>query len=707
MGALPVIDQAVTEPAPIEAEAAPQLESKPRIGLIPALTVFLSAFLLFQVQPLIGKFILPWFGGAPGVWMACLLFFQVMLLAGYAYAHLVVSRLSPRTQAWLHAALLLAVVVVTLPIIPSERWKPPDPLNPSGRIILLLALTIGLPYFALATTAPLLQAWVARLDPRVAPYRLYALSNSASILALVSYPFVIEPLLSRRDQAWAWSGMFVLFAVGCAYCAMRASRAAPLVETTGDAEDALPSVLRRVLWIALPACASALLLGTTNTLTQDVAPVPFLWVLPLTLYLLTFVLAFDHPRWYSRRIYGPLMIVSAGAMLWAMYQPLGEISLPRMLVIYSGGLFIACMMCHGELARLRPHPRRLTAYYLAIAAGGALGGLFVSILAPMLFTRYLEFGISLFACCALILVIVATDERSWLRDLRPPVVWVGLICGMLTMGYLVWANEPAEKGWTLVDRMRNFYGVLRVFETAPEANPRVRLRALRHGRTTHGVQALNESLRRKPMSYYGPRSGVGQAMQQLESRPNRHIGVLGLGVGSISALTRPGDRIRFYEIDPNVLHLAQTKFTYLADSPAKVDVVLGDGRLSLEREPPQQFDLLALDAFSSDAIPVHLLTKEAFAIYRDHVKPDGVFAIHISNRYLDLRPVVAGLAEEFDLRVMFITPDFKPDEDGEYASTWAILSPSSKLPPPDKDQVLWTDDHVNLLRVMKRGKSGK
>ncbi|MDQ3440587.1 MAG: fused MFS/spermidine synthase, partial [Planctomycetota bacterium] len=615
------------------------------------------------------------------------------------------------------------------PIIPAERWKPIDPLNPGGRIILLLVLTVGLPYFALATTAPLLQAWVARVDPRVAPYRLYALSNFASLLALVSYPFVIEPLLSRRQQAWTWSGLFAVFAIGCAYCAVRAARSAPITPasmsppeppaslTTDPARiretayvesiEISPTPLTRVLWVALPACASALLLGTSNTLTQDVAPVPFLWVLPLALYLLTFVLAFDHPRWYSRRVVGPLMILATCGMLWAMYQPLAKITLGRMLLIYNAGLFIACLMCHGELARLRPHARRLTGYYLAISAGGALGGAFVSIVAPLIFTRFLELGISLWACCALILLIVLTDPNSRLRGLRPPVVWVGLICGMVVLAYAVWANEPSEKGTTLVARMRNFYGVLRVQEWSPEENPNVRLRSLQHGRTTHGLQALAPpALRRKPLSYYGKRSGVGVAIGRLDDLPRRHIGVVGLGVGSISALARPGDRIRFYEIDPNVLHVARTWFTYLADSPAQVDVVLGDGRLSLERESSQQFDLLVLDAFSSDAIPVHLLTREAFAIYRKHVREGGIFAIHISNRHLDLTPVVAGLAQAFGLRMFLVSPEIKPGEGGEYSSTWAILgSPSSAAPPappaPPDHVLLWTDDRASVLEIMQ------
>jgi hypothetical protein len=454
--------------------------------------------------------------------------------------------------------------------------------------------------------------------------------------------------------------------------------------------------------VALPACASALLLGTTNTLTQDVAPVPFLWVLPLALYLLTFVLAFDHPRWYSRRICGPLMILATAGVVYAMFQPLHGISIFRMLLIYGSGLFIACLLCHGELARLRPHPRQLTAYYLAIAAGGALGGAFVSILAPLIFTRYLEFGISLWACCALLLMIAATDRTSWLRGLRPPLAWVGLIAGMMALAYFVWINDVTEEGAVLVGRTRNFYGVLRLHEWTPKDNADVKLLSLHHGRTMHGMQALNPRLRRRPLTYYGPRGGVGQAMQRIADRPQRNIGVVGLGVGTIAALARPGDTLRFYEIDPDVLHIAQTSFTYLADSPAKIDVVLGDARLSLEREPPQQFDLLVLDAFSSDAIPIHLLTKEAFAIYRKHVKPDGLIAIHISNRHLNLQPVVGGLAQAFGLKLSIFSLDIPPGQQGEYPSTWALLEPSQFPPAPRGDEVLWTDDHSFLLGILKR-----
>ncbi len=706
----------MTETVALESIESVSAPPRARIGLIPALTVFLSAFLLFQVQPLIGKYILPWFGGATGVWTTCLLFFQVMLLAGYAYAHLVVSRLSPRRQAILHAILLLAALA-TLPIIPSERLKPPDPLHPTWRIIALLALTVGLPYFALATTAPLLQAWVTRIDPRVAPYRLYALSNFASLLALVSYPFAIEPVLTRPQQAWVWSGLYLLFAIGCAYCALRGARGqqattepsllSPQTSAT-PVDDAPPSRARSILWFALPACATALLMGTTNTLTQDVAPVPFLWVLPLALYLLTFVLAFDHPRWYSRRILGPLMIISAAALAWAMNQSLHAISIWQMLVIYNGALFVACLMCHGELARLRPHPSRLTAFYLAISAGGALGGVFVSIVAPLLFTRYLEFGIALWGCCALVLYIVARDERSWLANLRPPVAWVGLAVGMIALVAAVWRVDVRWPGAVLIERTRNFYGVLRTSEWSSDAS-RLRYRALHHGRVMHGLQVLNPpAARRLPYAYYGPPSGLGQTVAQLAEREDLHIGVVGLGVGTIAAFGRAGDRIRFYEIDPDVLRVADEHFSYLADSPAKVDVVLGDGRLALEREPAQQFDLLVLDAFSGDAVPVHLLTREAFEIYRRHVKPDGRLAVNITNRHLRLDPVVAAAAQQLGMRLTFVANNPKPDETAQTLSRWAILNPASgegaalaagALP---EEPLVWTDDSASLLSVIRR-----
>ncbi len=746
MGTLTVTDQALTDAVPVEVPVeagAPSPQPRARIGLIPALTVFLSAFLLFQVQPLIGKYILPWFGGATGVWTTCLLFFQVMLLAGYAYAHLVVSRVSPRTQAWVHGALLLAALA-TLPVIPGDSWKPLDPHHPTWRILVLLAISVGLPYFALATTAPLLQAWVARTDARVAPYRLYALSNFASLLALVSYPFVIEPLLTRRHQAWVWSAMFLLFAVGCAVCAFRASRVRPTNdvlpdESTGDAPaplepmsvDAPPALAsderhpsdsppttttplptvgdrsplaRRVLWVALPACATALLMGTTNTLTQDVAPVPFLWVVPLALYLLTFVLAFDHPRWYSRRVFGPLMILAAAALGWAIQQPLHGLSLGQQLVIYCGALFVACLLCHGELARLRPHPSRLTGYYLAISAGGALGGAFVSIVAPIIFTRYLEFGISAWACCALLLYIAGTDPASWLRGLRPPVAWVGLIGGMIALAYAVWAADVTEPGAVLIERTRNFYGVLRVHDSIAGRDAPLKVRSFHHGRVMHGMQVMsNEYLRRRPRTYYGPHSGLGQALARLDDRKERHIGVLGLGIGTFAGLAREGDRVRFYEIDPDVLDIAQRQFTYLKESPAKIDIIMGDGRLSLEREPPQKFDLLVLDAFSGDAVPIHLLTKEAFEIYRRHVKENGLIAVHISNRFLDLRPVVTGVANALGLKAFVISYDPGKDEFAEYPSRWAILGESDTPSVPRGDEVIWTDDSANLLSVLRRG----
>ena len=725
-----------------------------------ALTVFLSAFLLFQVQPLIAKYLLPWFGGAPAVWTTCLLFFQVVLLAGYAYAHLLVSRFSPRAQAWIHAALLLAAAA-TLPIIPAARWKPLDPLNPTGRIIALLVLTVGVPFFALSATAPLLQAWVARAasaeERGASPYRLYALSNVASLLALLSFPFAVEPLLSRREAAWGWSGGFVLFAIACAYCAASASHVRseriappsprtrgegggegqgahdqdepldgatavrPAVELFIDVEhrsplsptlspeyrgegDEAPTRLARFLWLALPACTSALLMGTTNTLTQDVAPVPFLWVLPLALYLLSFVLAFDHPRWYARRVMGPLMIAAAIAVMWTAFQPLERTSLVRQLAVYSAALFIVCLTCHGELHRLRPHPRRLTGYFLAIAAGGALGGAFVTLVAPRAFDSYMEFGLSLWASCALVLLILATDRESRLFAVRPPLPWLGLLSGLAGLTYFVWLTEPPPRDAVEVGRSRNFYGVLTVYEWQWNDDPRYPVRSLQHGRVMHGVQAVSPpELRRQPLGYYSPHTGLGQVMARTADRARRHIGVIGLGTGTVAALARPGDRVRFYEIDPDVVRVARSSFSYLADSPAEVEVVLGDARLSMEREAPQAFDVLVLDAFSGDAIPVHLLTREAFAVYRRHVRDDGLLAIHISNRHLNLRPVVAGAARELGMGVEFVSSERRPDGVGDLRATWAIVVASDAVPTTrEADQVLWTDDRSDLLRVIQR-----
>ncbi|NQT86236.1 hypothetical protein HQ560_05685, partial [bacterium] len=370
-----------------------------------AVTIFISAFLLFQVQPLIGKYILPWFGGGPAVWTSCMLFFQMLLLGGYAYAHVIRTRLSQRTQVIVHVT-LLAATLLALPIAPSEGWKPQGDENPALYILLLLAVTVGLPYFVLSATGPLLQAWFSVRHPGRSPYRLYALSNVGSLLALLSYPFLVEPAMALRSQSTTWSIGFGLFVAFCIVSALSMLRVRPTDadEAGADEDSAPPGWGVCLVWVALAACGSTMLLAVTNQMSWDVAVVPFLWVLPLTLYLLTFIICFEFERWYYRPVFWPLLGLGAGAIVHLMFE---GVRMPILFQVagYAGGMFFCCMVCHGELVRLKPSPRYLTSFYLMVSAGGALGGLFVSLVAPAVFPMYLELHIGLWMTCALALVV--------------------------------------------------------------------------------------------------------------------------------------------------------------------------------------------------------------------------------------------------------------------------------------------------------------
>lgn len=720
-----------------------------------ALTTFIGAFLLFQVQPLIGKYILPWYGGGPGVWSTCLLFFQAVLVAGYAYAHATTRWFPPRIQALIHV-LLLAMALALLPIIPPDAWRPQGGENPAGHILLLLAATVGLPYFLLATTGPLLQAWYSHTHGGAAPYRLYALSNAASLLALITYPVWFEAHLPRRTQALLWGWGLLLYAIGAASCAWRFMRTrpdpadpnpfsapagagvaldqgAPLAGCQGCQSPRRPPAIARLLWLLLPLCASALLLAVTNKLCLDVAVVPFLWIAPLSLYLLSFVICFDSPRWYRRGPFAVLLTAALAAIVWAMFQG-SEWPVWRQAAVYCGGLFVCCMVCHGELYRLRPEPARLTSYYLTLAVGGALGGLFVAIIAPWLFRDFFELHWALLGCALLAAALWSVPKA---REPQPgsagpnPAPWrqrpiprflgrvlrsrglriLGLGAGVIGLGTALW-RESAESRETALYHSRNFYGVLAVEEYEPE-DLDSRYILLQHGRITHGLQFLDPEKACWPVSYYGPRSGIGVLMNALPPGPRR-IGVVGLGTGTLTTYAARGDSVRFYEINPDVLTVASTYFSYLTNCPATVTVVLGDARLSLEREPPQQFDLLALDAFSSDAIPVHLLTREAFEIYGRHLKTNGVLAVHISNHFLDLEPVVAALARHFGYAAATIDCDENDEEWWDYASTWMLLSRDRALlesspiqtaaNPPATNSLqlpLWTDDYASVFRILK------
>lgn len=676
--------------------------------LLYAVTIFVSAFLLFLVQPIMAKQILPWFGGSAAVWTTCLVFFQSTLLAGYAYSDLTVHRLSPRIQVRAHTALLLLSLAL-LPIIPGADWKPLGSENPSWRILGLLAATIGLPYFLLSTTSPLIQAWFARTRPGASPYRLFALSNLASMLALVGYPFLLEPWSPTRMQALGWSGGYALFVGLCIAAGQRSLRAARV--STGEAfaagavgassDEPPPTFARQLLWCTLAATGSLLLLAVSNHITQDIASIPLLWIAPLAIYLLTFILCFDSSGWYRREIFLSMAAASVGVMAWTKADPSLTHELELQIGVFCAGLFVACMFCHGELARLKPAPKYLTRFYLMISLGGAGGAVLVGIVAPLLLPANFEL-IGGLVVCALLL--------TWqVRRLHPIFFVLAAAAAITTVGCGVWAVK--EFYTDVIVAKRNFYGVLRVTEWGND-DPSNHRRSLIHGTILHGTQFQAPDLKDQPTSYYTRTSGIGRLLESLHPRKDPlRVGVIGLGTGTIATYGARGDVYRFYDINPDVIATAQREFTFLADSAATIELPLGDARLSLEREPKQNFDVLAIDAFSSDAIPVHLITSEALAIYKRHMKPGGIIAFHLTNRYLNLVPVVQALAEAQGLSSILIRDDTK---DGMTStSDWMLLSDDvSSLSKPElamfaseieprPDWRLWTDDFNNLIQVLK------
>lgn len=693
--------------------------------LVFGLTIFTGAFLLFLVQPLIARFILPWFGGGPAVWTTCMLFFQILLLGGYAYAHLSIRRLTPRRQVMVHLA-LLGLALALLPITPGDHWKPADGSAPTWRILCLLTACLGLPYLALAATGPLMQAWFSQARPGVSPYRLYALSNAGSLLALLSYPFGVEPNFSRHAQAVGWSaglGIFAALCAGCGYLVWKQAAKAGTASTAAAAATAPPAPTPRAnvgLWFVLPACGVVLLLAVTNKICQDIAVIPFLWVLPLSLYLLSFIITFDSPRWYWRPLWLPLLALSIGALVWMHYGTENRESYAQITVCLAA-MFVSCMVCHGEVFRLRPAAEKLTGYYLAISAGGAAGGLFVALGAPVLFTGYYEFQLGFALMGWLLLAVLLLDRSEWSFRAKPRFGW-GLITATFAGAaaasvffYLAARNEAKDAK----EVSRNFYGVLKIFEYN-SLDAEARQLALQHGGTTHGIQYLTPDKQLIPTSYYINRSGIGQLMMHFRRAEGRRVAVVGLGAGCLAAWGRSGDYFRFYEINEEVRRIATTQFTFLKATPARTEVVMGDARLSLEREPNQQFDIIVLDAFSSDAIPVHLLTREAFDVYRRHLKPDGVIAVHISNCYLDLEPVVLLAAKHLgvDQAVIHYSEwDGYDSEEGEgpdaYSSDWILLTNNQEfLKNPviragksaphaiPQNVKLWTDEESNLWRIL-------
>jgi hypothetical protein len=765
--------------------------------LLYAATIFTGAFLLFQVELLLARYILPWFGGTSAVWITCMLFFQLLLVAGYAYSHLIATRLQPRRQAILHITIVSGCVLLMgslalrwqSPITPGPDWKPLNADFPITNIFVLLLVSIGLPFFILSTTGPLLQAWLARSHHGTSPYRLYALSNVGSLLALVTYPFVVEPALTLKAQAILWSVLFVAFAVGVCLCGVNlVTSADSAVHSAGTniavtpSQMSVPTRATYALWVALAAVASVMLLATTSQICQDVAAVPFLWVLPLVIYLLSFIICFDSERWYRRGIFHPAL--GLAIFLSCIILSRSTASIFSQVLAYCALLFTACMVCHGELVNSKPAEQHLTSFYLMIVVGGALGGVFAALIAPALFTGYWEFQLAIWASALMLFIVVMRDSQSWIHG-RRPVTAMLLVAGALALPQLLGDHSLADAIHHLGNRIhllgavcvlgllatvafredstltgkrpglmvqgavvaglivvaavllatinatrvtsslntRNFYGALSVY-SLDNNDPEKHCFKLVHGRITHGVQYTAPDKIHLPTAYYGLDSGLGLLMAQLRRRsaPDRHdrsirIGGIGLGIGTVAAFGQPGDYIRFYEINPTVTKIATDPngfFTYLRDTPAKVDIIQGDGRLSMEREVAndnsQKFDILIVDAFAGDAIPVHLLTREAVEIYLRELKPDGVLAIHISNRYLDLRPVVHELAEQFNLHGGWVHSDGGPVT---MPSDWILLARtdevlgqpevSCKLQSLDSQRKvrLWTDDYSNLFQILK------
>lgn len=690
------------------------------------LTIAIGAFLLFLVEPMAARFLLPWFGGAPSVWSTCLLFFQAALLGGYVYAHLT-RRLGPGRQARLHM-LLLALAVLTLPIVPSPSWKPTDPSHPAGRILLLLSATVGLPYLLLAATAPMVQDWFARMGLRrptlstTAPtaagtdgravYWLYALSNVGSLLGLLAYPTSIERLLSIRGQALFWSGGFVLFCLVCGWAAAQVWRLPAIPDAAPHQDDMAVRAGDWAMWIVLSLAGSGLLLAVTNELCQNVAVVPLLWIVPLTAYLLTFILCFS--GLYRRSIWMWVLLAAVGLITWVS-RHVNPMPFPVQVAALLGVLFSGCMICHGELVSIRPAARHLTAFYLAVAGGGGIGGVAVALAAPLLLDRLWEFQFFTLLPLVLLMIAIGRDRRSRLHRGFWRLGWAALAATLCVSTYEL-VRPPESDGSTEVARTRNFYGVLTVLDDAPDQEPQ--LRRLRNGQILHGAQFVDPQHQRDVTTYYGEGSGVEVAIDQHPKRDAHQsltIGVIGLGAGTIAALGRPGDNVHFFEINPAAVDFARRYFTYLNDAEARIDITLGDARLSLERElrdPAHRhsYDVLAIDAFSGDAIPVHLLTREAFALYRDALREDGVLAVHVSNHYLDLPPIVRGLAAEQGRQVVLI--ETQDDESRALdSSTWMLVTNNAALlenaePYVTKAEdgartLVWTDAFSSLLQVLK------
>lgn len=777
------------------------------------LLAFVSAFELFLIQPLIAKHILPLFGGTASVWTACLLFFQTMLFLGYLYAYLIsFARLSIQV-ATQTALIILSIALLVwqciswgIPIIipPSDLTFVNYMRQPTLAVIILLTISVGLPYIILSSTSPLIQAWFyGKSDERKKPlYFFYAVSNTGSLIALLLYPFILEPILKLQQQAIVWSMGYITFAIVFTICSIHALRSLRnAVKTTESPSTPLTNPQspsdhsNGIIWLGLSATATLMLIAITNQICANVAPVPLLWILPLTIYLLAFIICFSSHATHIPTVAALIMLPATALLLFIMKHELSLGILPQ-LAAYVIAFFCACMLCLGLLHKLRPPPKQLTFFYLMIALGGAIGGLFVGVVAPIIFNDYFELRIGLMISCAIATWLLF--NQSWMTTWRIPLIFSAIAIAVSL------AYPPHKKNLITIEKSRNFYGTLKVVK---EEQPRgVNVYSLMHGRICHGLQFDRGPFSRLPSAYFGPNSGIGIAFanhpkrkraedrsQKLEVRskksevsgqksevrsqgsvaeecsgeivsrqtstseestvppsPNDHppmtnpqspptnspitnppmtndqspnhqmnIGVLGLGIGTVAAYAKKGDHIRFYELNPEVVRMATNTdhFRYISSCEAKVDIVLGDARLSLEKELKENgshnFDILNMDAFNGDAIPVHLLTVEAFKTYLAHLNPNGgVLAIQITNMYLNLVPVVAGIAKYYNLKGYVVkgTGDMRLTSD----CLWVLLSRDQDYNPiapkgadikpldTNKNTILWTDNFSNIITILKK-----
>ncbi|KAB2919830.1 MAG: hypothetical protein F9K29_04370 [Hyphomicrobiaceae bacterium] len=687
-----------------------------------ALTMAVAGFLLFQVQLVLAKYILPWFGGSASTWLVCLLFFQVALLAGYAYAYAVSRPLSLRRQVVLQFA-VVAVSLLLLPITPSESWKPQDAGDPTWRIVALLAISVGGPYAVLATTTPLLSRWLAGIDPALDPARLFAASNLGSFLGLLTFPFAFERFISSEAQTRWWSWSYVLYGILLAACG-----AITLARTRADAraDAGTPFLQARTsdalaAWITLPALGSVLLLATTNAILQWSAVLPFLWVVPLSIYLLTYVIAFGHQRAYDRLPFGAAFLLLAGTSFLVASVPASSRGFLGLLTLHAAILFAGCMICHCELARLQPEPARLPKFYLAITLGGALGGIGVALIAPLLLSDYFEHWLVLGAVAiAAVVLMVREGQARRMRTIAP----VAGVAGIFFVGGLaVGIRDEIAPESVLVERIRNFYGVVKVLRQEKDSLDRHILMMQQAG-IEQGGQFQGAGRSMALLCGFDDRSALGLALRNHAKRrtgaqnaPLR-IGIIGLGAGTIAAHGREGDVIRYYELNPAVLDLAKRHFTFLRSAKATTDVLLGDGRLVLERQlktgEAQNFDVLVINAFRGASPPMHLMTAEAFEIYLGHLAGDGILAVNFEVDTFEMAPLHRGLAQRFGVEVRwFETREVKGcdspiswalyTQDKAFFAMPAVRRAISPWRDDGRSEIVWTDNDSNLVSILNWG----